>query len=370
MKRLLSVFSALILAPTAVLAQPLSGAAGGTGVANTGKTITLGGNLTTSGAFSTTLTETGNTNVTLPTSGTLATATTPLVNGNVALQTTTGVMDSGVAPITSAGAGTLWGNPTAAAALPTFTLTPVLGVSGTSTGTLALANGGASGKQATIQNNSATAANYNFNLPATAGSSGNFLTSGGGGSSPMTWTSTVAKGSGGTGGTTGRAAGANLSLPYILSNDSTASSALTGTTSETILKWINVPANSLGANGCVNLGTLWQMTGTNNVWIRVIRVIAGTVNGTTGGTAVMTDTIGAGLNGRGDELLCNNGVTNAQYLFTNGPNPFGFSSNGFAPSAIDTTSAWTISLNARLNSGSDSLVLKHAHSLLITAGGN
>jgi hypothetical protein len=50
---------------------PLTGANGGTGVVNTGSTITLGGNLTTSGAFNTTLTETGNTNVTLPTSGTL-----------------------------------------------------------------------------------------------------------------------------------------------------------------------------------------------------------------------------------------------------------------------------------------------------------
>ncbi len=46
---------------------------GGTGVDNSGKTITLGGNLTTSGAFATTLTVTAATNVTLPTTGTLAT---------------------------------------------------------------------------------------------------------------------------------------------------------------------------------------------------------------------------------------------------------------------------------------------------------
>lgn len=51
----------------------VAGQYGGTGVANTGKTITLGGNFTTSGAFTTTLTVTGNTNVTLPTTGTLAT---------------------------------------------------------------------------------------------------------------------------------------------------------------------------------------------------------------------------------------------------------------------------------------------------------
>ena len=46
---------------------------GGTGVNNGSSVITLGGNLTTSGAFATTLTVTGTTNVTLPTTGTLAT---------------------------------------------------------------------------------------------------------------------------------------------------------------------------------------------------------------------------------------------------------------------------------------------------------
>lgn len=51
----------------------IAGANGGTGVANTGKTITLGGNLTTSGAHATTITTTGTTGVTLPESGTLAT---------------------------------------------------------------------------------------------------------------------------------------------------------------------------------------------------------------------------------------------------------------------------------------------------------
>ena len=51
----------------------IAGQYGGTGVNNSGKTITLGGNLTTSGAHATTLTTTGTTTVTLPTSGTLLT---------------------------------------------------------------------------------------------------------------------------------------------------------------------------------------------------------------------------------------------------------------------------------------------------------
>ena len=53
---------------------PIAGTYGGTGVNNGGRTITLGGNLTTSGAFTTTLTVNANTNVTLPATGTLITS--------------------------------------------------------------------------------------------------------------------------------------------------------------------------------------------------------------------------------------------------------------------------------------------------------
>lgn len=52
----------------------ITGTYGGTGVNNGASTITLGGNLTTSGAFASTFTMTGATNVTFPTSGTLLTS--------------------------------------------------------------------------------------------------------------------------------------------------------------------------------------------------------------------------------------------------------------------------------------------------------
>jgi hypothetical protein len=54
-------------------ATVISGRYGGTGVDNSSKTITLGGDLTTSGAHETILTTIGDTGVTLPTTGTLAT---------------------------------------------------------------------------------------------------------------------------------------------------------------------------------------------------------------------------------------------------------------------------------------------------------
>ena len=51
----------------------ITGTYGGTGVNNGSKTITLGGNMTTSGAFAVTFTLTGTTSITVPISGTLAT---------------------------------------------------------------------------------------------------------------------------------------------------------------------------------------------------------------------------------------------------------------------------------------------------------
>ena len=83
---------------TADLGQAIAGQFGGTGVNNSGKTITLGGNIltasdfTTAGSFSTTLTSTGATNVTLPTTGTIATlaGTETLTNKTIVNATLTG----------------------------------------------------------------------------------------------------------------------------------------------------------------------------------------------------------------------------------------------------------------------------------------
>jgi len=69
---------------------------------------------------------------------------------------------------------------------PSFSPTPTLGVNAVTTGTLGLANGGGSGATVTVRNSVATSG-YNFNLPGSAGSSGQPLLSGGGGSSAMTY---------------------------------------------------------------------------------------------------------------------------------------------------------------------------------------
>jgi hypothetical protein len=117
----------------------LPGANGGTGVDNGTKTITLGGNLTTSGAFATTLTSTAATSVTLPTTGTLATlaGTETLTNKTLTSPTLT-TPTLGVATATTVNKVTITA-PTTSATLTiadgkTLSATDNATVSGTNTG--------------------------------------------------------------------------------------------------------------------------------------------------------------------------------------------------------------------------------------------
>lgn len=79
----------------------IAGLYGGTGVANSGKTITLGGNLTTSGAFTTTLTNTANSNSTLPAGTTNLATIVPQILGATQNRFTFGGYSNGTAATNS-----------------------------------------------------------------------------------------------------------------------------------------------------------------------------------------------------------------------------------------------------------------------------
>jgi hypothetical protein len=88
------------------LQTPLASSGGGTGVNNGTNTVTLGGNLATSGAFPLTLTTTGATTVTLPTSGTLLNSTTGATAGANANITSLTGLGGGLLSIEATNTGT------------------------------------------------------------------------------------------------------------------------------------------------------------------------------------------------------------------------------------------------------------------------
>lgn len=108
-------------------ASLLIGQYGGTGVNNSGKTITLGGNLITSGAFISTFTMTNTTSVTFPTAGTLAIAA-GLTSG---ITPTTGNIGEELTSTISSGS---------AVSLTTATVTPITSLAYTAGNWLVIAN--------------------------------------------------------------------------------------------------------------------------------------------------------------------------------------------------------------------------------------
>jgi hypothetical protein len=153
----------------------VAGQYGGTGVANTGKTITLGGNLTTSGAFTTTLTATANTSVTLPTSGTLVNTTVATLSSLSSIGTiTTGTWNGTVIAGQYGGTGvantgktiTLGGNLTTSGAFATtLTTTGTTSLTLPTTGTVTALGNATIGSGSIVLNTSTTLVTPNLGTP-------------------------------------------------------------------------------------------------------------------------------------------------------------------------------------------------------------
>ncbi len=166
------------ITPNAGTVTSVSGSGGTTGLTLTGGPITSSGTLTLGGTLGVANGGTGDTTLT---------------NHGVLV----GAGTSAVTQLAAAAAGTLLSGQ-GASTDPSFTATPTLGVAGTTLGTLSL-SGNTSGTIAIKPQ--AAAGTYNFNLPTTAGTSGQPLLSGGGVGSPMTF-GTLGVAAGGTGLTT------------------------------------------------------------------------------------------------------------------------------------------------------------------------
>lgn len=97
----------------------IPGQYGGTGVANTGKTITLAGNLTTTGAFNTTLAQSASSTVTIPASTTLPIASQAITFSGPTASRTVTLPDANITVARTDAANTFTGTQTIGAAVVT-----------------------------------------------------------------------------------------------------------------------------------------------------------------------------------------------------------------------------------------------------------
>lgn len=129
------------------------------------------------------------------------------------------------------------------AAAPTFTS---LGIRGSSSGLI------------TVQPGSSTAGTYNFNLPTTAGTNGQILTSGGGGASPMTWSA----GGSSSSVTPGTTTVVGATAPCVLENSTSTTLACTAETGTGSFVRATSPTLVTPALGTPASGVATNLTGT------------------------------------------------------------------------------------------------------------
>lgn len=138
---------------------------------------------------------------------------------------------------------------------------------------------------------------------------------------------------------------------YVLGASAATGMSITGTTTETTLATISVPANTMGANGQIVVTTQWSFAGAAGTRTPRIK-FAGTVYN---GIAFTS----AALSARTQAQWANRNATNSQVGTE--PSQANFSQNNTAvssTSAIDTTSSQNITITAQLGNAADTMTLE------------
>jgi hypothetical protein len=128
---------------------------------------------------------------------------------------------------------------------------------------------------------------------------------------------------------------------------------LTGTTVETALATIIVPANAMGPNGRLRIQTTWTMT--NGVDDKFLKVRFSTITG----TQYMVVTATTSSTFQSLTIIANRGATNSQVSGgQNGVTVFGAGTGALVTSAVDTTAATTVVITGQLENAVDTMALE------------
>ena len=138
-------------------------------------------------------------------------------------------------------------------------------------------------------------------------------------------------------------------LSQILFYDLTAAVALTGTTVETTLATITIPAGLIGSNGKVKLYPLWSTTNNANGKTLRVKFPLGAVY-----TAAASNTVHVS----GLVIIRNLGSESVQRVSSGMAAGLGGTISSIARSTIDTSVATTLTITGQLAVGTDTMTLE------------
>lgn len=148
----------------------------------------------------------------------------------------------------------------------------------------------------------------------------------------------------------------------------TGQASVTGTTSETNLGNLLIPAGALGSNGVIEIYSLWTYTNSSNNKSLILRfnTTSGAISGgTMGGTSSVVTTTAATqmLN----IIRANNSVAAQLTWNASGTFPFTTTANAPVVTNINTAANSYINLNGILALGTETITLMHAYALIFRA---
>lgn len=141
----------------------------------------------------------------------------------------------------------------------------------------------------------------------------------------------------------------DIGVPRVIAQ-SAAAVPHTGTTSETTLATITLPAGSMGANGRIEIDALWSVTNSANTKNTRVRL---------GGTEIYRSTLTTSAALRHLTMAHNRNSQASQVAmdkFT--ANGTGASGNAVTTAAVDTSAEQTITLTAQLASAAETITLE------------
>jgi|GEM_PF-2577904 len=138
---------------------------------------------------------------------------------------------------------------------------------------------------------------------------------------------------------------------YVLGSGAT-STSVTGTTSETALATISVPANVMGTNGILRVTSQWSYTNSANN--KTLRTRLGGLSGTSFWGRVLTTSAGI----RVQQEIQNQNSANSQIAFNAGSQSWDITSGAAATGSVDTTSTQSLVLTAQLANSAETITLE------------